>query len=120
MKIKLLIVALSLVAGFSCGYFSPRKIYIDMLKDSGGWWIAWGSKDGFKCYTSGDEMITIKTFFKIQDEPINDAVPTNGWFAPAVALMENEKGEMLECWSDGFYYHCSNTVTGVETKEKIK
>ena len=45
---------------------------------------------------------------------------SEGWYAPAVALRENEKGEMLECWTDGFYYYCSNTVTGVLTKERLR
>ena len=45
---------------------------------------------------------------------------SEGWYAPAVAIRENEKGEMLECWTDGFYYYCSNTVTGVLTKESLR
>lgn len=45
---------------------------------------------------------------------------SEGWYAPAVALRENEKGEMLECWTDGFYYYCSNTVTGVLIKERLR
>lgn len=67
MKIKLLIVALSLVAGFLCGYFSPRKVYIDMLKN-GGWWFSSVSKDGYNVYTSLDEKVTIKTFYKIEEK----------------------------------------------------
>lgn len=64
MKIKLLIVALSLIAGFLCGYFWPRKIYIDMPGRDGGWWLAAVSGDGYEVFTSLDETITIKTFYK--------------------------------------------------------
>lgn len=72
MKIKLLIAALSLLAGFLCGYFSPReihidtpnKIYIDMPGRDGGWWLAAVSGDGYEVFTSLDETITIKTLYK--------------------------------------------------------
>lgn len=56
MKIKLLIVALFLVAGFLCGYFSPRKTYVDMTN---GWWLVGISDDGHKLLNRGN--ITIKT-----------------------------------------------------------
>lgn len=45
---------------------------------------------------------------------------SDGWYAPAVALRENEKGEMVEIWWDAHYIYSSNTVTGVETKERYK
>jgi hypothetical protein len=64
MKVKILIVVLSLLAGFLCGYFSPRKIYIDMPGRDGGWWFAAVSGDGYEVYTSLDNTITIKTLYK--------------------------------------------------------
>jgi hypothetical protein len=64
MKIKLLIVALSLLAGFFYGYFWPRKIYIDMPARDGGWWFAAVSGDGYEVFTSLDGTVTIKTLYK--------------------------------------------------------
>lgn len=46
--------------------------------------------------------------------------PTEGWYAPAVKIMENEKGDMICKTYDGEYFYYSNTVTGVVTKEKAK
>lgn len=45
---------------------------------------------------------------------------SDGWYAPAVACKKNEKGEMVCVWRDGLYVYSSNTVTGVETKERYK
>jgi hypothetical protein len=56
MKVKILIVVLSLLAGFLCGYFPPRKIYVDMTN---GWWLVGISDDGHKLLNRGN--ITIKT-----------------------------------------------------------
>lgn len=41
-----------------------------------------------------------------------------GWYAPAVSCQKNEKGEMVCVWYDSYYRYTSNTVTGVETKER--
>ena len=41
-----------------------------------------------------------------------------GWGTPAVPCIKNEKGEMVCVWWDGHYIYSSNTVTGVETKER--
>ena len=54
--ITLLIVALSLVAGFLCGYFLPRKVYVDLTD---GWWLVGVSDDRHKLLSRGN--ITVKT-----------------------------------------------------------
>lgn len=42
----------------------------------------------------------------------------DGWYAPAVACVKNEKGEMMCKWQEGNYIYTSNTVTGVVTIER--
>ena len=47
-----------------------------------------------------------------------EEIPLDGWYAPATACVKNEKGEMVCVWYDSLYRYTSNTVTGVETKER--
>lgn len=47
-----------------------------------------------------------------------DWVDDGGWYAPATSCQKNEKGEMVCVWYDSYYRYTSNTVTGVETKER--
>lgn len=49
------------------------------------------------------------------DEWVGD---DDGWYAPATSCQKNEKGEMVCVWYDSYYRYTSNTVTGVETKER--
>lgn len=45
---------------------------------------------------------------------------TGCWYAPAVKVMTNSKGETICKSYDGEYVCYSNTVTGAELKERVK
>lgn len=42
----------------------------------------------------------------------------DGWSYQGVHCFPNADGEMMCRWREGYYIHTSNTVTGVETKER--
>lgn len=49
-----------------------------------------------------------------------EVIDNEGWYAPAVYCFPNANGEMMCSWRESSYIYTSNTVTGVETKERMK
>lgn len=65
--------------------------------------------------------IVLKMFCKPTGAPFLrevEFVDDGKWYAPATSCQKNEKGEMVLVWHDSCYRYTSNTVTGVETKER--
>jgi hypothetical protein len=49
-----------------------------------------------------------------------NTAPAGCWYAPAVTVMKNSKGETICKSYDGEYVCYSNTVTDAELKERVK